>query len=233
MATKHGTDETTLITSKKVKAEAEFAFAHHPFYCHSCALCCIVPPPCCQTDRIKSRTYFRVYENRVEYNKPYATCCCIPEAILPPNCIKDHIVTEYFDMGLSRNRSRCCCQLCSLNGCCGPPVLYNFKPHCGYMCLHIDYSPCIGEGIRYHPHSCREWSCCGFPCVESRNFCGPGFVLHGLKNSHDLLKRWSDALDLYKEKYPKHVRQEQWTSFHITSWEEEDDVDVNKVTTVI
>lgn len=229
-----GEEAVTMITSKKVKAEAEFAFKSHPFYCHLCP-CVVAPPICCQADRIKERTYFRVFENRIEYNQPYSSCICIPEAVLPPNCIKDHIVTEYFDMGLSRNRSRCCCQLCSLNGCCGPPMLYNFKPHCGYMCLNCDYSTCYGEGIRYHSHSCRDWSCCGYPCAETRNFCGCApFLLYGLKNSHDFLERWKNALDAYKEKYQKNVRDYQWTTFKITFWEDDtEDVDVTKVSTVI
>ena len=238
----HGTDEATHITSKKVLAEAEFVFDTHPFYCHSCPCCCSGPPAFCQTDRIKKRTYFRIFENRLEYNEPYSTCCCLPEAILAPHCIKDRIVTEYFDMGLSRNQDRCCLGCCSLGGCCGPPLIYNFKPHCGYLCCNVDYSPYYGEGIRYHPHSCRECTCLGFPCAESRNACSsplpwPGcsrpLLLRGLKNSTDFLKRWKAALDLYKANYPGTVREHNWTTFKITSLGEDEDVDVALVSTVI
>ena len=107
----HGNDPATQLTSKKIVVEAEFAFSSHPFYCNCCPF--LSPPMCCQRDYIKKRTYFRIYENRLEYNQPYSTCCCIPELFLPHHCIRDHIVTEYFDMGLSRSRARCCCHICS------------------------------------------------------------------------------------------------------------------------
>ena len=229
-----GKDPVTMITSKKIVVEAEFAFDHHPFYCQCCPI--LAPPICCQTDYIKQRTYFRVYENRIEHNQPYSMCCCVPEMILPHVCIKDNIVVEYFDMGKSRSRGRCCCYCCSLGSCCGAPVLYNFKPHCGYMCFKIDYSLCHGEAVRYHPHTCRDWGCCGWSCVETRNCCScncwSGYLLKGLSNSTELLEKWRDALEIYKQQHPD-VRDYQWTSFNVTNFEDDNDADVKNIFTVI
>lgn len=224
-----GSDPATQLTSKKIIVEAEFAYDAHPFYCHCCPF--LSPPICCQRDFIKKRTYFRVYSNRLEYNQPYSTCCCIPELFLPHHCIRDHIVTEYFDMGLSRSRARCCCHCCSLGSCCGAPVLYNFKPHCCYV---IDYSSCYGEALRYHPHSCRSCDCCGCSCVETQNCCSiwPPFLLKGLSNSSELLEKWRDALEIYKQQHLD-VREYQWTSFHVTTFDEEKDADVQTISTVI
>jgi hypothetical protein len=227
----HGADPVTQLTSKKIVVEAEFAFDAHPFYCNCCPF--LSPPKCCQRDYIKKRTYFRIYENRLEYNQPYSLCCCIPELFLPHHCIRDNIVTEYFDMGLSRSRARCCCHICSLGSCCGGPRIYNFKPRCGYLCLAMDCSSCYGEALRYHSHSCRLCDCFGFSCVESRHCCSLSpFLLKGLSNSGELLEKWRDALEIYKLQHPE-TPEYQWTTFNVTNFDGERDTDLKAVSTVI
>lgn len=169
------------VENAKFVAEAElYDFAPTPCVCCGWTI----------NDKVRKRTYFRVYENRVEYNWPIAPFCCLTKE----RCIRDSTAIMYFDKQPSR--SGMCCGFIPAT-CCGPPVLYNKVPK---ICGVIDLRPCYGETIYAAPCDCLGLKsccgCCGAPCYQS---CACPMVMP-VKNGEAFLAKWKGALDAYWEK---------------------------------
>eukprot|EP00696_Hemimastix_kukwesjijk_P012082 gnl/Hemi2/25158_TR8461_c0_g1_i2.p2 gnl/Hemi2/25158_TR8461_c0_g1~~gnl/Hemi2/25158_TR8461_c0_g1_i2.p2 ORF type:complete len:234 (+),score=77.38 gnl/Hemi2/25158_TR8461_c0_g1_i2:74-703(+) len=100
----------------------------------------------CQLDKLRSSTYFRIHENRIEYNIPSICWCCMCDA---PDTI-------YFDAGViaSSGRAKCCDPTCTHCCCC---------PTCFDIC---------GEGVVIYntPCKCLDCCCCRMFCWKC--FCG-------------------------------------------------------------
>jgi hypothetical protein len=66
------------------------------------------PAPCvcynfCISADQKQRTYARIYENKLEYNYPFAPFCCLTSEL----CLHDNIMVHYFDKPPSRSGLVC------------------------------------------------------------------------------------------------------------------------------
>jgi hypothetical protein len=139
----------------------------------------------CVGDKMRQRTYIRVYENRLETNWPWSPFLCWSTN----RCMIDHSAIYYFDK--YPNRVGMCC-LCIPCLCCGQPVIYTSSPEC---CC-IDCSSCCGETIKYAPCDCcelRNCVVCGPPCYDS---CSSP-LLWPLKNSASFLASYKGAVDAY------------------------------------
>ena len=131
-----------LLSQDGALARAEF-FPFAPAPCVCCG--CFVP------DSLRERTYWHVYGNRSEWNRPIAPFCCFTMEI----CIVDMISVYYFDKPPHRSGPcpcPCCC--CIPLACCGSPVMFVSKPKC---CCCIDLRRCCGAQnpitARAHMHT--------------------------------------------------------------------------------
>lgn len=145
---------------------------------------------CCNSKFQQGRTYFRVWDNRVEMNFPFAPfmSCTFSEL-----CVTDIVTTYYFDRRPFRSGMCCFCIPCT---CCGPPVIFNQVP----KCCGIDLSSCFGQQIMAAPHNCcglKTYLCCGKPCYYS--FALP--LTAGIKNGGEFLVQFRNAVDAYAQKH--------------------------------
>ncbi len=165
-------EHSTLVAEAKLK---DFA----PCACVCCG--------CLVNDAVRSRTYVRAYENRLEISWPFFPClCCTKE-----RCIVDNIQVMYYDKVPSRSGMYCFFIPCTI---CGPPVLYTKVPK---LCGCIDLRPCCGETINYHPANYYGLRCClcvGTPCYES---CSQPLVFALEKGSTEFLAKYKGALLAY------------------------------------
>lgn len=178
----------------RLLAEAEFEeFAPCPCVCYQC----FVP------DKARSRSYARVYDNRLEINSIQFPClCCSKE-----RCIRDSSMNYFFDQAPSRAGMYCYVIPCI---CCGPPVVFTKKPRC--CCALIDTRPCFGEMIFHSPCSCYDVKCClacGPPCYQ----CTATPMLVAVKNGEQFLGKWRGALEVYEQE--KGIPPDQVTRFRL------------------
>jgi len=153
-------------------------------FCPTCPLCCD-----CVSDEMVKRTYARVYENRVEINYAYtylALCCCC--ACSTKSCVRDQVVTWFFDMPPTSAWSApfpFCCLQCT---CCGPPAVAAYTPKC--CCFK-----CGGQTLFAGPCAIKcFFGLCGdscFPC--SAPFLNP--VIQG----ENFLSAWKAAYESYAD----------------------------------
>ena len=115
----------------------------------------------------QARTFFRVYDNRIEGNFPIAPCMCLT---CTEQCINDRSYLAFYDR--HPFRSTYVCGLFPLN-IFGPPVIFVKKSVC---CFFFDLSPYCGSNIRFSPCNCYGigymfccGSCCG-PCYEGFSY---------------------------------------------------------------
>ncbi|CAB9519817.1 expressed unknown protein [Seminavis robusta] len=171
----------------RLVAEAEF---------YNFAPCHCVCYEFCVNEKMRKRTYVRIYENRTESNLPWAPFfCCSDE-----RCMEDNVQVLFFDR--MPHRSGMCCK-CIPCVCCGPPVVYALRPAC--CCGLIKTSSCFGEQIMYAAYDCfdlRIFLCCGSPCYTCWSL--PVFPALGvcqaipMTNSNELLSKWKGALMRYR-----------------------------------
>jgi len=123
----------------EVLAEAELKdFAPAPTPCVCCG--------CFVNDKMRKRTYYRVYENRFEYNAIVAPCLCLSKE----RCIGDYTRVHYFDQQPSRSANFCGCIPCI---CCGPPVVFYQKIYITESLINLTRAKRIaGNGCHGHVH---------------------------------------------------------------------------------
>ena len=179
----------------RLLAEAEFEeFAPCPCVCYQC----FIP------DKARSRSYARVYDNRLEINNIIFPClCCSKE-----RCIRDSSVNHFFDQPPSR-AGMCCYVIPCI--CCGPPVVFTHKPRC--CCAIIDTRPCFGEMIMHAPCNCYDLRCC-LACGASCYQCYASPLIVAVKNGEQFLGKWRGALEVYEQE--KGIPSEQVTRFRLT-----------------
>jgi hypothetical protein len=171
-----------------ILAQAEFMpFAPAPCVCCGCLV----------SDAQRERTYWTVYGNRAELNKPLAPFLCMTQDI----CILDMITVMYFDKPVHRSGPApppCCCIPCT---CCGPPVIFSHKP----KCCCIDLMPCFGNVIKFAPSNCfgcKQYLICGNPCYVDSSL--P--IYGGLKNADVFLSKYKAAVAAWRAKAPASVK---------------------------
>ena len=151
---------------------------------------------CCNSSHQQARTYFEVWDNRIEFNSPCTLpymCCTTSE-----KCVADRVKVQYFDRSPTRSGTCCLCLPCSL---CGPPVIFAVTP----KILCVDLSDCCGQQIMCAPCNCRGLRvglfCC-FPCY--RFWACP--MVSGAKEAGKFLFLWEKALEEYFKKHglPEH-----------------------------
>lgn len=176
----HGTSKYMSPGAAQFIYAAEFQdFAPASCVCYNC---------CISADQ-KSRTYARIYENKLEYNYPIAPFCCLTSEL----CLHDNIMVHYFDKPPSRSGLFCGVIPCTI---CGPPVLFTHKP----KCLCLDLSEYYGEHVKAAPCNCfglKSYLCCGNPCYVDVSY--P--ILNGLKNSSVFASAMKQAVDSYRVKH--------------------------------
>jgi len=174
---KHGSSHYLQPTPAGFIGEAEFYdFAPAPVSFLDCLI----------SSKLKGRMYMHVYENRVEINNPLQPfLCCTTE-----NCVIDKITVAHHDRLPSRVGM---CLGCPCT-CCGPPVIFAYKP----KCFMIDCSDMCGQQIRYAPcnmYGCKECICCCNPCYAR---CSVPLV-HGTKHPEQFLSAWKFAVQMYAQ----------------------------------
>jgi len=140
----------------------------------------------------QARTYFRVWDNRIEMNTPIAPFCCLTAT---SNCVTDSVTTYYYDGFPFRSSMACYCIPLT---CLGPPVVYVQKP--SLLCGLIDLTPCCGESLKAAPHNClglKTYICCGGPCYEQYGL--P--ITSGLKDGKKLMLDFKKAVNRYVKKH--------------------------------
>ncbi|CAJ1943269.1 unnamed protein product [Cylindrotheca closterium] len=141
---------------------------------------------CFVNDKMRKRTYYRVYENRFEYNEVNAPCLCFSKE----RCIGDYTRVHYFDQQPSRSANVCGCIPCI---CCGPPVVYYHVPKL-WGCF--DLRSCFGEGVYSSPCNCfdlRVFICIGRPCYQM----WACRLARGTKNTEAFVSKWRGAVEEY------------------------------------
>ncbi|CAB9505667.1 expressed unknown protein [Seminavis robusta] len=164
-------------------AEAEF---------EEFAPCSCVCYKFCVNDKLRKRTYVRVYENRVESNIPFNPWCCLSDE----RCIVDAPRILFFDKAPNRVGMYCSLIPCV---CCGPPVIYNKVPKA--CCGLVDMRPCYGEQIVHSQCDCfqlRSCLCCGPFCYQC--FACPLFFVP-IKNGENFLANWKGALNEFQDRH--------------------------------
>mmetsp|Transcript_38612 Transcript_38612/g.111003 ORF Transcript_38612/g.111003 Transcript_38612/m.111003 type:complete len:270 (-) Transcript_38612:102-911(-) len=158
-------------------AELEFMdFAPAP-----CSCCSFLVP-----DVARSQLFARIYDDRIEANLPAVPLMCLTSS---EDCVIEVPVTTQMDRAPHRVGMFCCCIPCYW---CGPPVLYEEKPHC--LCANLE--PWCGTEIRSAPASffgLQLCLCCGRPCYT----CCSVPVFRGTQNAEIFLAKWREALLLY------------------------------------
>lgn len=103
-----------------------------------------------------------VYDNRLEYNFPFALCCiCTPDG----RCVADRVTVVYFD---KQPISAGLCCFCIPMTCCGPPVIYSKEERFCYNMISCE--KCKGVPIYAAPcnfFGLKQYVCCGEPCCKS------------------------------------------------------------------
>jgi len=172
----HGTSKY-LSHGVTLLAEAEFQdFAPCPCICLAC----------CTNSAQQARTYFQVWDNRIEWNSPCPLFGCITCSEL---CVVDCVGAVYFDRPPMRSGMCCFCLPFTI---CGPPVISNKIP----SCFCIDLSSCFGEQLVHAPGNCNNCKCfiCFGPyCYE----CWSCPIVGGLKNSGTFAASFSAAVNAY------------------------------------
>ena len=171
----HGSSKYLSPTPAGFVAAAQF-YDFAPAPCICCA--CLVP------EAQQKRMYAHVYENRVEFNHALSPCLCCG---VHENMIIDLIQVRHLDRLPSRAGMCCCCVPFT---CCGPPVIFAYKPHL----LCIDCSDNFGVQIRAAPCNCfglKECLCCCQPCYTRCSL--P--LITGVKNPEQFLSAWKFAVD--------------------------------------
>lgn len=143
---------------------------------------------CCAPHYQKTRTFFNVYDNRLEGNYPIAPfgICTLYDV-----CVMDSMFVQYYDRPPTRIGTICCCVPCT---CCGPPVLFVEKPM--FLGCCFDTSDWYGQKIKAAPCTCcglRSWLCCGSPCYKYYSY----DLATGIKNGDDFLAKWDAKLSKY------------------------------------
>ena len=164
----------------KLIAEAEF-YRFAPCPC----VCCM----CCTNSSQQARTYFQIWDNRIEANYPCAIFGCMT---CGESCVIDRISVKYFDRPPIRTGNICCCIPARCFG--GPPVIYNRIPTCCYG--YCDMSWMFGEGIMIAPSDCCDWKQ-PFTCSYIYE-CFSCSILSGVKNSINLVQEWEKAVENYR-----------------------------------
>jgi len=179
---KHGKDEC-IQGGVTLVAEADYAdFAPAP-----CAFLI-----CFNSSFQQGRTYFRVWDNRVEWNAPIAPFLCLTAS---SSCVVDNVHTIYYDQ--QPFRSGMCCY-CLPFTCCGPPVIYINKPSCCFGL--VDISPYTGETLMAAPcdlFGLLWYLVCGPPCYTYLSL--P--IIGGLKNGQKLIVAFQEAVSAYADKH--------------------------------
>jgi hypothetical protein len=141
---------------------------------------------CCAPEAQKKRMYAHVYEQRLEYNFPIAPWCCLT---CDEKCVQDMPMIHYFDK--PPNRVGMCCFTIPCT-CCGPPVIFAYKP----KCLCIELSDLCGDQVKAAPSNyfgLKMYLCCGNPCYTT---CSVP-IFQGVKNPEKFLSAWKFAIDHY------------------------------------
>ena len=155
------------------------------FYIKACCWCC----GCCTNQHLQSRTYFQVWDNRIEYNRPTSIFNCFATS---ERCVDDHVRVRYFDR-LPTRSTTCCLVPCSI---CGPPVIFASTP----SILCVDLSDCCGQQIMTAPCNCYGMKSLGFCCCPCYRFWACPLV-SGIKNAGEFLFFWRGAFQAYAEKH--------------------------------
>lgn len=148
---------------------------------------------CLNTRYSQARTYFRVWDNRLEFNMPFAPACCCTRYLSAliccesgEDCVYDCISVKYFDRPPIYGGCTCCI-------CLGPPVIYAYVPTC---CYCVDLRTCLGEQIKYAPCNCyglRTGIWYGRPCYT----CCACPIVSGAKETGSFLFAWKGAVEDY------------------------------------
>lgn len=175
----HGTSEFTKPDAGFIAGAEFWDFAPAPCSCYGC----FVP------EAQKKRTFLRVYENRVEMNKPLAPCLCLCD---DEKYMADQTWMAFFDKPPFRPGMTCV--VCPLV-CCGPPVIFAHNPKC--CCIDLSYM--FGSTIKMAPCNCwglKEYLCFGNPCYVKYSI--P--LVGGLKNPDQFLAHMKGATMAYQDK---------------------------------
>jgi hypothetical protein len=143
--------------------------------------------------------YMRVYENRIETNEPLAPFLCLTMDI----CLIDNAYTAYYDKPPFRVgpcAPPCCCVPLT---CCGPPVIFSFKP---VVCC-VGCGNTLGTQLFASPCNCfgfKSYLCCGNPCYvnfKAPFLPGPMGSSAPLKNAEELVAVVMQAVQAYQQKH--------------------------------
>jgi len=181
MATVHSTSQLVGEDASQLLAKAEFHdFAPAACVCYGC----LVP------DSQKKRTFVHAYNNKIMTNFPLSPCCCLLD---DEKCMVDMPFVSFYDKPPARVGM--CCYCIPLT-CCGPPVIFSFKPKC--CCMDMD--ECCGTQIKAAPCNCFGLKCClcfGNPCYVNCSI--P--IATGIKNADQFLVGMKGAINAYGEKH--------------------------------
>jgi hypothetical protein len=151
----------------------------------ACCTCC----SCCNSRHQQARTYFQVWDNRIEFNKP---CSCYLCCTTSEKCVGDKVTVRYFDRLPARSGTCCFIPIT----CCGPPVIFASVPR---ICC-VDLSDCCGQQIMAAP--CNLYGC------RPLCFCGPRLyricscpLVSGARDTGKFVHQWKGALDTYAAKH--------------------------------
>jgi hypothetical protein len=150
-----------------------------------------MPCICCHflnNELVQERAYIRIWDNRVEINRPFSPLCCLT---MWDSCVTDCISVNYFDKAPVRQTSMCCKLF-------GPPVLFLYRP----KCLCFNCVPCFGESIMSAPTDCCQMKQCilfGSPCYSNRMCCPcTATIATGIYNGNAFLHDWRMAVQNYR-----------------------------------
>jgi len=111
---------------------------------------------CVKQDELQQNTYLTVYENKIEYNYPCATCCCFV------CCVYDRHAVIYLDRDLVKRADKA--------DCCYPAATHmHFCPTCFDACgeavVLYGATSCTKEGVVV-PHEAAFCPCRAFVVLQ-------------------------------------------------------------------
>lgn len=178
-ATSHSTSLLIGEDTAQLVAKAQFHdFAPAPCVCYGC----FIP------EAQKKRTFVAAYTNKYMTNYALSPCCCFCD---DEKCMVDMPFISFYDKPPTRV-GMCC--FCIPLTCCGPPVIFSFKPKC--LCMDMD--ECCGTQIKAAPCNCFGLKCClcfGNPCYTA---CSVP-IARGIKDADTFLAQMKGAVNAYGE----------------------------------
>ena len=154
----------------------------------------ITPCPClftcCVPEAQKKRTFMNADATKLVMNTAMAPCFCLCD---DEKYMIDNVKTMYYDKPPFRSGMCCHCIPCT---CCGPPVIFSFKP----KILGIDTSDYYGSQIKIAPSNIFNLKlciCCLNPCYT---LCSTPAAV-GVKNPDVFLAKLAKEVNAYHEKH--------------------------------